>query len=110
MLLLQAVSPVSPSASFPCRVVALPLSHPSPFPLPPSPFTLHPSPSPLTLPPLVPLLELLHAFHGTEDVRDTHAELVVDHDDLTARDELLIDQHFKGFTNLFAQFDNRSLT
>ena len=43
-------------------------------------------------------------------IRDAHTELVVDDHNLTARNEFLIDQDFKGLTNLFGQFDHRPLT
>jgi hypothetical protein len=61
----------------------------------------HPSPqSPHRLLPL-PLLELLYTLQGADDIRDAHTELVVDDHNLTARNEFLIDQDFKGLTNLF---------
>src|SRR5215467_6334915 len=83
--------------------------------------TTIPSPSRLLVPvapwlprPIVsspcPLLELLYTLQGADDIRDANTELVVDNHNLTARNEFLIDQDFKGLTNLFGQFDHRPLT
>src|SRR5262249_23187715 len=63
-----------------------------------------PSPHRFLLP--LPPLELLHTLHGANDIRDAHAELVVDDHNLTARDQFLIDQDLKGLANLFRQFDH----
>lgn len=49
------------------------------------------------------LAKLLHPLNGTDDVREAHAELFVDHHCLAARHQLAVDVDLQGFARQFVQ-------
>jgi len=55
------------------------------------------------------LLQLLYTFRRANDVGNAHAKLIINHDDFSPRNELLVHQHFEGFADLFRQLNNRAL-
>ena len=55
------------------------------------------------------LLQLLDPLDRRDDVRQADPELLIHHDDLASRDELLIHEHFERLTRKFREFDHRSL-
>lgn len=47
--------------------------------------------------------QALHPLNGTDDVREAHAELFVDHHCLAARHQLAVDVDLQGFARQFVQ-------
>ena len=56
------------------------------------------------------LSELLNPLVGAHHIREPDAELFVHHDDFTAGDQLVVDQHFHRFSREFIELNDGALS